>query len=123
MGIGGGAVIGGAVGAAIGYAAPAIGSFLGSSFTLDSFMTAGGELVSVSVSGAQIVAAGVTAFAGLGIMFSKNSNWGDDPYARPGQKKRYREFKNKARKNEDWVSKSGKRRLKDNAKKFLYDGF
>ena len=70
-----GAVIGGIIGgliAAFIYAAPAIGSFLGSSFQIGSYLTAAGELVAVTVTGAQIAAAGLAALAGMGIMFSKH---------------------------------------------------
>ena len=68
-----GAVIGGIIGgliAAFIYAAPAIGSFLGSSFQIG--LKAAGELVAVTVTGAQIAAAGLAALAGMGIMFSKH---------------------------------------------------
>ena len=57
-----GVVIGGIIGgliAAFIYAAPAIGSFLGSSFQIGSYLTAAGELVAVTVTGAQIAAAGL----------------------------------------------------------------
>ena len=54
----GGGIIGGAIGAGIGYIAPAIGTFLGTSFTLGSLTIASGEAVAVSVTGAQIVAVG-----------------------------------------------------------------
>ena len=70
-----GAVIGGIIGgliAAFIYAAPAIGPFLGSSFQIGSYLTAAGELVAVTVTGAQIAAAGLAALAGMGIMFSKH---------------------------------------------------
>ena len=70
-----GAVIGGIIGgliAAFIYAAPAIGSFLGSSFQIGSYLKAAGELVAVTVTGAQIAAAGLAALAGMGIMFSKH---------------------------------------------------
>ena len=69
-----GAVIGGIIGgliAAFIYAAPAIGSFLGSSFQIGSYLTAAGELVAVTVTGAQIAAAGLAALAGLGVMFAR----------------------------------------------------
>ena len=109
-----GSIIGGIAGLLIGAgigAAPAIGSFLGSSFTLGSFMTASGEAVAVSVSGIQIIQA-FSLTIGLGILLSKNSDGTQDPYARPNQKKRYREFKYKARKQIGWESRSGKRRVK-----------
>lgn len=56
------------------YAAPAIGSFLGSTFTLGYVVTSSGALVAITVTGAQIAAAGAAAAIGLGIiMFSKNN--------------------------------------------------
>ena len=56
------------------YAAPAIGSFLGSTFTLGYFVTSSGALVAITVTGAQIAAVGAAAAIGLGIiMFSKNN--------------------------------------------------
>ena len=67
-----GAVIGGIIGgliAAFIYAAPAIGSFLGSSFQIG--LKAAGELVAVTVTGAQIAAVGLAALVGLGIMFAR----------------------------------------------------
>lgn len=77
-----GAVIGGIIGgliAAFIYAAPAIGSFLGSSFQIG--LKAAGELVAVTVTGAQIAAAGLAALVGLGIMFARtgksNGFWGE----------------------------------------------
>ena len=39
---------------------------------IGSYITAAGELVAVTVTGAQIIAAGVATLAGLGIMFSKD---------------------------------------------------
>lgn len=79
-----GAVIGGIIGgliAAFIYAAPAIGSFLGSSFQIGSYLKAAGELVAVTVTGAQIAAAGLAALVGLGIMFARtgksNGFWGE----------------------------------------------
>ena len=82
LGIFGGALLGGAIGAGIGAIAPAIGSFLGSSFALGSVLTASGELIAISVTGAQIAAAaGVAALAGMGIMFARtgksNGYWGE----------------------------------------------
>lgn len=72
-----GAVIGGIIGgliAAFIYAAPAIGSFLGSSFQIGSYLTAAGELVAVTVTGAQIAEAGLAVLLGIGIVFSKNAD-------------------------------------------------
>lgn len=75
-----GAVIGGLIAAFI-YAAPAIGSFLGSSFQIGSYLKAAGELVAVTVTGAQIAAVGLAALVGLGIMFARtgksNGFWGE----------------------------------------------
>lgn len=53
------------------YAAPAIGSFLGSTFTLGYVVTSSGALVAITVTGAQIAAAGAAAAIGLGIMFAQ----------------------------------------------------
>ena len=67
--------------------APAIGSFLGSSFQIGSYLTAAGEIVAVTVTGAQIAAAGLAALAGIGIMFAQwqPGSWpGDDPTVSPG---------------------------------------
>ena len=50
-------LIGGAAGALAAYAAPAISSFLGSSFTIGSIVTASGGLAAISISGGQIAAA------------------------------------------------------------------
>lgn len=69
-----GAVIGGIIGgliAAFIYSAPAIGSFLGSSFQIGAYATAAGELVAVTVTGVQIAVAGLAALAGMGIMFAE----------------------------------------------------
>ena len=70
-GIFGGAAIGGAVGALIGYIAPAIGGFLGTSFTIGSYVTAAGGLAAVTVTGAQILAGVGAVAAGLGILFAE----------------------------------------------------
>lgn len=83
LGIIGGGLIGAALGAAIGAAAPFLGSFLGSSFTLGSFALASGEVITVSITGAQIVAGSLAAL----IMFSQwvPKTWpGDDPTQSPG---------------------------------------
>ena len=56
-------LVGGIVGAGAGYAAPAIGSFLSSSFTIGSYALAGGQTVSIAVTGAQI--AGATIVIGV----------------------------------------------------------
>ncbi len=85
-----GAVIGGIIGGAIAafiYAAPAIGSFLGSSFTIGSHITAAGELAAITITGAQIAEAGLATLAGIGILFAqwKPGSWpGDDPTVPPG---------------------------------------
>ena len=52
-----GAIISGII-ALLVYAAPAIGSFWGSSFQIGAYLTAAGELVPVVVTDAQIIAAG-----------------------------------------------------------------
>ncbi|MDE7256566.1 MAG: hypothetical protein K2N50_01235, partial [Clostridia bacterium] len=64
-----GGIVGGAIGAFAGWAAPAIGSFLGSSFTLGSFALASGGTVTVSITGGQAVA----GVLGLLVWFSKGS--------------------------------------------------
>ena len=73
-----GAVIGGVIGGFVGaliYLLPMMGSFFGSSVTLGSYVTASGEVVAISVTGAQIAAAAATAaFAGMGILYSKGAN-------------------------------------------------
>jgi RHS repeat-associated protein len=81
LGVFGGAVVGGVIGAGIGAlvgiaipaisaAASAIGTFMGTSFTLGSFAFAG-EMVAVSVTGAQIV--GATALLGGLVFFAKRT--------------------------------------------------
>ena len=55
-GVLGGGFVGGLLGMAAGWAAPTIGSFLGSSFTIAEFATAGGETVAVTITGGQAVA-------------------------------------------------------------------
>lgn len=85
-----GAVIGGIIGgliAAFIYAAPAIGSFLGSSFQIGSYLTAAGELVAVTVTGAQIAAAGLAALAGVGIMYSSYNRKPAAPRNHSGSRK------------------------------------
>ena len=72
-----GAIISGII-ALLVYAAPAIGSFLGSSFQIGAYLTAAGELVPVVVTGAQIIAAGAATLASLGIMFSSTNRPGDN---------------------------------------------
>ena len=71
----GATVLGGAIGAVIGagisYVFPYINSFLGTTFQIGSYMTGMGELVAVTATGAEI-AVGLTALAGIGIMFSKH---------------------------------------------------
>ena len=80
-GIFGGAAIGGAAGALIGYIAPAIGGFLGTSFTVGSYVTAAGELAAVTVTGAQILSGVGAVAAGLVILFARtgksNGYWGE----------------------------------------------
>ena len=72
-----GAIISGII-ALLVYAAPAIGSFLGSSFQIGAYLTAAGELVAVTVTGAQIIAAGAATLVSLGIMFSSTNRPGDN---------------------------------------------
>lgn len=89
LGIVGGGIIGGAIGAGIGAIWPtlsaSIGSFLNSSFVLGS-LDVGGELVAISVTGAQLVQAGVVATAsGLGYMFYQSKKAA--PRIRTGSKK------------------------------------
>ncbi len=48
-------LVGCAVGAVVGYAVPTIGAFMSSTITVGSYVTVGGELVSVTISGAEIV--------------------------------------------------------------------
>ena len=56
-------------------AAPGIATFLGSSFTLFNTVSAARELVSVSVTGAQLVATGVAIGSAVGLIsYSKNPN-------------------------------------------------
>ena len=55
------------------YAAPAIGSFLGSTFTLGYVVTSSGALVAITVTGTQIAAAGAAAAVGLGILFARRT--------------------------------------------------
>ena len=70
----GATVLGGAIGAVIGagisYVFPYINSFLGTTFQIGSCMTGMGELVAVTATGAEI-AVGLTALAGIGIMFAE----------------------------------------------------
>ena len=69
-----GAAAGALIGALIAmfiYAAPAIGSFLSSTFTLGYMVTATGAAAAITVTGAQIAAAGVAAAIGLGILFAQ----------------------------------------------------
>ncbi len=63
----GGGIIGGAVGALAGWAAPVVSSFLGSSFSLGSFMLASGKTITVSITGGQAIA----GLLGLGLLFSR----------------------------------------------------
>lgn len=77
-----GGVIGAGLGAVIGMAAPGIATFLGSSFTLFNTVSAAGELVSVSVTGAQLVATGVGALI-LWSTWQRGSWPGDDPTKAP----------------------------------------
>ena len=85
-----GAAAGALVGALIAmfiYAAPAIGSFLSSTFTLGYMVTATGAVAAITVTGAQIAAAGAAAAIGLGILFAQwvPGSWpGDDPTVPPG---------------------------------------
>ena len=85
-----GAAAGALVGALIAmfiYAAPAIGSFLSSTFTLGYMVTATGAAAAITVTGAQIAAAGAAAAIGLGILFAQwvPGSWpGDDPTVPPG---------------------------------------
>lgn len=60
------------------YAAPAIGSFLGSTFTLGYVVTSSGALVAITVTGAQIAAVGVAAAIGLGILFASTERPGNN---------------------------------------------
>ena len=63
-------------------AAPGIATFLGSSFTLFNTVSAARELVSVSVTGAQLVATGVGALI-LWSTWQRGSWPGDDPTKAP----------------------------------------
>ena len=81
-----GAIVGGIIGASMGFivgtAIPGIGAFLGTTIPLFNTVTAAGELVAVSVTGAQLVAAGV----GMLILWStwQRGSWpGDDPTKAP----------------------------------------
>ena len=60
------------------YAAPAVGGFLSSTFTLGSFVTSSGTAIAVSVTGAQITAAGAGAAIGLGILFASTERPGNN---------------------------------------------
>ena len=75
----GSAMIGGAIGVGAGYFGPSIASFLASSFTLGSYALASGELVAITVSGAQIV--GGALAVGLGIMLFAKPNSGKIRYS------------------------------------------
>ena len=68
-----GGILGAAIGAGIGYIAPAISSFMGSTFTLGYVVTTSGEAIAISVSGAQLlgIAAGLA-----GIIFMSKPNSG-----------------------------------------------
>ena len=68
-----GGTIGVTLGIGLGYLAPEISAFLGSSITLFDFIGGTGELIAVSVTGAQLVAAGVATVGALGMYtLSKN---------------------------------------------------
>ena len=89
----GATVVGGATGGLIGYAAPAIASFLGTTFTasIPTITGSGGALaissVSISVTGTQI-AVGLAAVAGLTVLFARTTKrngyygeaWPGDPH-------------------------------------------
>ena len=85
-----GAFVGALIGATIGgmiYMAPGIASFLGSSFTFGGVALAGGGSAAITLTGAQIAAAGLAALAAMGIMFAEwqPGSWpGDDPTLSPG---------------------------------------
>ena len=64
-------IIGGAIGAAAAYAAPAIGTFLFSTFTLATPSIVGGTAAAVSVTGAQIAVVGVAAVGATIALFAK----------------------------------------------------
>lgn len=97
-----GAIIGGIIGgliAAFIYAAPAIGSFLGSSFSFGGFALAGGGTAVITLTGAQIAAAGLAALIGLGVMFASTNRPGDNRK----QNEQYREAMRRLGYNkEDW---------------------
>lgn len=99
LGIVGGGILGGAIGAGIAAALPTISSFLSSTFCFGNFINAGGELVAVTVTGAQIAAAGLAALAGMGIMFSSTNRPGDNRK----QNEQYREaMRRLGYSKEDW---------------------
>lgn len=75
LGIVGGGMLGAAIGAGIAAALPTISSFLSSTFILGNFINAAGELVAVTVTGAQIAAAGLAALAGMGNVLFHQSSW------------------------------------------------
>ena len=112
-----GAVIGGIIGgliAAFIYAAPAIGSFLGSSFSFGGFALASEGAAAITLTGAQIAEAGLAVLLGIGIVFSKNadrfgkSKLGTNSY----YNKQFEDFWNQYGKNtrrsfHDYITKKG----------------
>ena len=97
-----GAVIGGIIGgliAAFIYAAPAIASFLSSSFSFGGFALASEGAAAITLTGAQIAAAGLAALIGLGVMFASTNRPGDNRK----QNEQYREAMRRLGYNkEDW---------------------
>ena len=73
LGVFGGAIIGGAIGTFAGWAAPSIGSFLGTSFKLGSFVLASGQTITVSITGGQAVA----GVLGLLVLLAKINKHGE----------------------------------------------
>jgi RHS repeat-associated protein len=114
-----GAVIGGCIGGGVAYAAPAIGSFLTSTFTFGSFTKVTGDVLTVTaiqLTGAQI-AGGISAVAGLIgglLLFSNNANRykPKDGRSNQTQNKEFDRIANKYGLNDDQ-----KRRLHDKISK------
>ncbi len=73
LGIVGGGILGGAIGAGIAAALPTISSFLSSTYILGNFINAAGELVAVSITGAQIVQGVAIATLGAGYLLAKRT--------------------------------------------------
>ena len=99
-------LVGGVIGGAMGYFAPAVGTFLSSSFVIGTYTLAGGEAVAITISGTQIL--GAVLLESIILAFASGNRPGDN-------KKQNQQFRD-AMRELDITNKDQMRRVHDKIK-------